>query len=258
VRQGQEFDLNGGVLYTDDDAPPPVDPNNPYPIPYWESPLPGGDGNFWNTSSQIQSVTVDEQYTIKVSRTIAINDTAGYRLLISSVKGTLTGVDAAIAGAPGCTHQYTNNNGCIIHVEYGDFYYPNGTETVAWRYGVSEYSSNSQLAAQNYTGPVHTKYAREPFFRYVTQFYTNIQLTDPWTPSIVLGNDWFMYRYWDGYTITPGENGDPLGNDNASYSLNDIDFVNQANSIEDRRWICQLGVAGQKVGRSFATAKQVT
>ena len=257
VSQAPEFDLNGGVLYNDVDAPAPL-PGNPYPIPYWELGDPDPT-NQWSTSSQIQSVAVQDQYTIQVSRTIAINDPGGYRLLISALRGTLTQLTAAQDLASGCTYQYTNNNGCLIHVKYGDFYYPNNATNVAWKYLVSVDGSANQLAAQNYNGPMAQKYAREPFFRYVTQFYDDPQLTIPWVPNVA-PNPWFMYRYWDTspMPITPGEDGHPLGNDNASYSINDINFENQVNSIEDRRWICQLNIIGNKTGRSFATAKQVT
>ncbi len=254
VSNGEGFRLNGGVLYDDIDLPNA----NPYPIEYWEKGPSVGPENFWSTECQVQAVTADNQLEIQVSRTIALNSATypqagGYRLLISAIKGTLTKLTAAAENAPGCTHQYTNDNNCILTVEYGDFYYPNGTGNTAWKYYISKYGSGTQQAAQNYDSTMEVVWAREPFFRYVTQFYSDQQLTQPWVSDTAAG-PWFMYRYLDSDTIIPGTNSNPYGNDAASYVVND--GTTAFRSTQDRRWICRLNATGNKIGRSFATAKR--
>ena len=99
-------------------------------------------------------------------------------------------------------------------------------------------------------------YAREPFLRYVTQFYTDQALTNPWTPQPGTGS-WYMYRYAtaDQDNLTPGENNVPLGNDGAamSYTVDQQLGIGVSDyNTGQRRWIAQFNATGTKtLGSSF-------
>ena len=254
--------LDGGVLTGTLNDFSPLDINNPYPVPYWELGVPNPT-NAWNTNNKVRDVGQNDpnQWTVEVSKTIAINPqgpgktgTGGYRLLISALRGTLTSLSQA-PGLP-CTQSWTNDNGCIITVEYGDFYYPNGTTEIAWAYEVSLEGAANQKIAQNYEGSTQLVWAREPFFRYVTQFYEDSQLTIPISLNTTAGS-WFMYQYrpQNGAELTPGVNGTPLGNDGASFITPPFSG-NAAPQQRWRRWIAQFNSTGSKTpGSSHPTAR---
>ena len=261
VSAQDDYRINGGTLYSTNDITPDMDP---YPIDYWA--MGGGIvKNFWQTANSVQSVG-NNQFTIEVSRTIAFNKTGGYRLILSALEGTQTSLTAAEQGASGCTYQYTNDNNCAVFIEYGDFYYPNGTQQSWWRYEISKEGSPTQVAAQNYdsgalfpgqaqaAANMDVVYAREPFFRYVTRFYTDQQLTQPWTPTSG-DNLWFMYKYPNNTpnNFTELQNGYPGGND-SSWVGTGVEQLpgQQGYAKSQRRWIAKFDINGEKVSRSFA------
>jgi hypothetical protein len=261
VSAQDDYRINGGTLYSTNDITPDMDP---YPIDYWA--MGGGIvKNFWQTANSVQSVG-NNQFTIEVSRTIAFNKTGGYRLILSALEGTQTSLTAAEQGASGCTYQYTNDNNCAVFIEYGDFYYPNGTQQSWWRYEISKEGSPTQVDAQNYdsgalfpgqaqaAANMDVVYAREPFFRYVTRFYTDQQLTQPWAPTSGAGQ-WFMYKYPNNTpnNFTELQNGYPGGND-SSWVGTGVEQLpgQQGYAKSQRRWIARFNFNGEKIGRSFA------
>jgi len=265
VSDGGFENLNGGVLTGTLNDLSPLDINNPYPVPYWELGVPNPT-NAWNTHNRVRDVGQNDpsQWTIQISKTIALNPqdgtnsgVGGYRLLISALRGTLTRL--SLPGFSPCEESWTNDDNCLIAVEYGDFYYPNGTTTIAWRYEVSEIGAPTQKAAQNHDvilAPPKAVYAREPFFRYVTQFYEDSQLTIP-VPLNTSAGTWFMYQYQGGGDVVPGENGTPYGNDGAAFIPSSVSG-NIAPQQRWRRWIAQFNSTGGKIPRSSHPTTHLT
>ena len=131
----------------------------------------------------------------------------------------------------------TADNKISLKLTYGDFYYPStyGSENV-FQYQVS--STNSQNAIEATTLPATTSvYAREWAYRYVTKFYTDVELTQPWTPPT--GAGWYSYRAVDNNSI------------NAKYG-NDFSFPRGgSNTISgqqnvNRKWAAYFNADGLK------------
>ena len=254
--------IQGGTLWKDN----PTGDTDPYPIDYWN--LAGATSNTWLAQSQVVPVTAETPFTIQASRTIAVDKNGGYRIALSALKGTLTTLSAAIEGEPGCVKTYTNDENSYAIVEYGDFYYPRGVQQNFWKYEISKEGSATQVAAQNYdigqpfTGQpaanMDIVYAREPFFRYVTQFYTDPQLTQPWTPTSG-ASQWFMYKYasTSPANIIPGTNGVPDGNDGSWVGSQLLANGVGSYLTSQRRWIGKFNLNGTKIGRSYPVASLI-
>jgi hypothetical protein len=131
----------------------------------------------------------------------------------------------------------TENKIISLKLTYGDFYYPStyGSENV-FQYQVS--STNSQNAIEATKLPATTSvYAREWAYRYVTKFYTDVELTQPWTPPASSG--WYSYRAVDNNSI------------NAKYG-NDFSFPRGATNLPggqldvNRKWAAYFNSDGLK------------
>ena len=121
-----------------------------------------------------------------------------------------------------------------LKLTYGDFYYPStyGSENV-FQYQVS--SLNNQNAIEATKLPAITSvYAREWAYRYVTKFYTDVKLTQPWTPPA--GAGWYSYRAVDNESINA-----KYGND-FSFPL----FGTEGQQNVNRQWAAYFNADGLK------------
>ena len=143
----------------------------------------------------------------------------------------------------------TPTNQVRISVTYGDFYYPNQQNDIAYSYRVYNNGQLSEIIAKNV--PVlgwATVYAREPLLKYVSAFYMDSSLQTPWVPSMGDG-DWFVY--------VPGINAAP--NTNLPIQVNNAFPDNSAikgsgpsgdDDQYNRRYVARFDSSGEKIDQS--------
>ncbi len=215
-------------------------------------PQPYEDHNLKASMALPQSAASD-QLTVVATRTFAFsgNDPAtrgGYRVMINNVNGTQTEWPNPTTPV-GNTGVYNNEN-CKFSITYGDFYYPFGITNITWRYLVMTVAEPDAISAANYTGVQWTEvFAREPFFRYVTQFYTNAELTDTWTPQQAGTNRWHGYKARASAGV--GGAGNPNGNDGAAETPLNTFTPSISNPQANRIWIATFSSTGSKTGLSY-------
>ena len=135
-------------------------------------------------------------------------------------------------------------------VEWGDFYYPSGSNSTYYAYRVSNVGANSAgLAGLN--TPSRTLYAREWMAKYVSQFYTEPTLTTKWSPGSSTdpynaSTAWYSYSPLD----------DTFNAQNGTEFSNFINFgstnYQQTYTNSNRRWIAFFDSQGKKrAGDSF-------
>ena len=207
-----------------------------YPTPYFDE--------MKITADRPQSPT-STQLVLDVTRTFVFDGDnparrGGYRVMANTLRGNLTRYDS-------CSASYADDSQVTMSVVYGDFNYPNGTTEIAWQYSVSQVAEIDEESAQNTSSPFVNVYAREPIFRYVTEFYLDPSLTTPWEPDQAGANTWHAYKRRSG-AGTPGIYPNPFGDDRAAISNATV-----SSTQNDRRWIGQFNATGSKVGRSYPT-----
>ena len=124
---------------------------------------------------------------------------------------------------------YANSSFFSYNIDWGDMYYPytrTNPSITSYAYQVTTTGSNnakdaSQLAI---SGGKQTVWAREPFLKYVTQFYTDAALTTTWTPP-----SWSVSTAWRGYNILTGSDLYPQydGNQVANVSKSGTNILQQ-------------------------------
>jgi len=78
------------------------------------------------------------------------------------------------------------------NIFFGDFYYPaayGGSNIYSYQYRVSNYATNTAQSASTQSAN-QTLFAREWHLKYVTKFYMDADLTQPWVPD---NAGWFQY-----------------------------------------------------------------
>ena len=152
------------------------------------------------------------------------------------------GQDIVLGSGPLCPsneeYKYYTEDGVIsLTLTYGDFYYPAnyGSENV-FQYLVSSLNNQDATEATKLAA-IKPVYAREWAYKYVSKFYTDIELTQPWTPPA--GAGWYSYRAVDNNSI------------NAKYG-NDFSFPRDgSNTIQgqqniNRKWAAYFNSDGLK------------
>ncbi|MGY8866112.1 MAG: hypothetical protein ACKVJK_10815, partial [Methylophagaceae bacterium] len=147
----------------------------------------------------------------------------------------------------------TTNENIDVKVSFGDFYYnqPNTPMSFGYRISTRGIPSPGDSAAALQTPTVEV-FAREWSFKYVTQFYTNPELTTLYTATE--NNYWYSYS-----ALTTGDTNTNIGTENSSIkglneaaptpaTINDSTFAN-------RRWVAQFDGSGKKIPQ---TAKPST
>ena len=184
----------------------------------------------------------NDPITIDITRTFAFKSSPshlGVRAIVDTITGIQTSWDS-------CSLSIADNSKIKVSIEYGDFWYPNGQTNIAWQYEISSIPQPDTAGAENYDfsggAGVDQVFAREPIFRYVTQFYTDDTLTTLWTPS-PSAFLWHAYKRRQGSGIA-GVFPNPFGDDAAfTGSGTQQAPVNQNN----RRWIAQFNATGFKI-----------
>ena len=135
-----------------------------------------------------------------------------------------------------------------ISITYGDFYYPNQQNDIAYSYRVYNVGQLTESAAKNVVvGVWTTVYAREPLLKYVSEFFVDISLTTTWEPSISSADyNWFAYE--PAITVSPNSNF-PIKVNNA-YPDNPAKQPNASNDQYNRRYVAKFNVDGTKNGLS--------
>jgi len=140
-----------------------------------------------------------------------------------------------------------------VTLSYGDFYNPliDGTAPSYFSYRISAQGSSDKENAKSFV-PSQTVYAREWSFRYITQLYTDPELSILYTGTTNL----FYYSYAStGDTSLNGRYGNEMSNTtNTALTGNDRAPVGNA-SNEDRRWVAQFDGGSKKMAQ---TAEPVT
>jgi len=199
----------------------------------------------------------NQQLTVSCSRTFAFDANnplarGDYRVAINQITGSQA--EAPTPNITDANNGVYNNGNISCSITYGDFYYPYGVTNRSWQYQVMNISENSIIDAQNYGGADWVNvFAREPFFRYVTRFYTDPELTEPWEPEQAGANRWNAYKSRPGAGV-PGGPGTPSGNDNAARTV--INFANAneqggGDPQNDRIWLAEWDATGNKIGQSI-------
>ena len=216
-----------------------------YPQPYVQHTLVGQMDKPQSVASQQLTVVCTRTFAFDSNNPSALGD---YRVMVDQIRGSQT--EAPNPNVTDSNNGIYNNDNISCSITYGDFYYPYGITNPAWQYSVMETSQPSAQAAENYTGPQwQNVFAREPFFRYVTQFYTDSTLTTPWTPNQTGTNQWHAYKSRPTAGI-PGGQGNPIGNDGAAVTLNNFNNSN-SNPQNDRIWLARFNNTGSRIGETY-------
>jgi len=129
-------------------------------------------------------------------------------------------------------------------VDFGDFYYPakyGGSNIYAYEYRISSTHANTADAASALQ-PSKAIFAREWHMKYVTQFYTNIELTEKFNP-IAYGDGigWYCYM--------------PSGDSNTVNAKYGTDYSNTSRNVSapasvspatSRKWVAYFNGTGHK------------
>jgi hypothetical protein len=137
-----------------------------------------------------------------------------------------------------------------VSISFGDFYYADidsqGKTNTAYAYlitrnGVSTVQDASQLP------PQQEVFAREWALGYVTQFYSDSNLTNPQTLTIDQGA-WFSYRPTSSntYSINNGNENSWIGAIGSTVNENSMNGGG-SNPDASRRWIAQFSATGKKI-----------
>jgi len=113
--------------------------------------------------------------------------------------------DSSIGGGQLPNNTYANSPFFIYNIDWGDMYYPylrTNPSITSYAYQVTTAGANDAAAATQLalSGGKVTVWAREPFLKYVTQFYTDQALNTPWSPP-----NWSVSTAWRGYNVLAGQ-----------------------------------------------------
>jgi len=240
VNNQNDYALNQGSL---DD----ISEGAGYPQPYVQHTMVGQMDKPQTNNSQPLTVVCTRTFAFDGNNPARQGD---YRVMVDQIQGSQT--EAPNPTVTDSNNGIYNNDNISCSITYGDFYYPYGITNIGWQYSVMETSQSSVEAAENYTGTQwENVFAREPFFRYVTQFYTDPTLTTPWTPNQSGTNQWHAYkaRPTGGLAGTPGN---PAGNDGAAVTLGNFNNAGQTGNAQTNRiWLTRFNNTGSRIGDAY-------
>ena len=216
-----------------------------YPQPYIQHTMAGQMDKPQSINSQQLTVVCTRTFAFDSNNPLATGD---YRVMVDQLIGSQT--EAPNPTVTDANNGIYNNDNISCSITYGDFYYPYGITNIGWQYAVTIISEPTVEDAENYQGTQwQNVFAREPFFRYVTQFYTDSTLTTPWTPDQQGANQWHAYKSRPTAGI-PGGQGNPIGNDGAAVTLNNFNNSN-SNPQNDRIWLARFNNTGSRIGEPY-------
>lgn len=171
--------------------------------------------------------------------------------------------DSSISGGQLPNSTYANSPFFIYNIDWGDMYYPylrTNPSITSYAYQVTTSGANNPADATQLalSGGKQTVWAREPFLKYVTQFYTDQALTTTWSPS-----NWSVSAAWRGYNILAGQDFYPQydGTNTANVSKLGTDVLQQnygnaSNLLPFRIWAAYFDSNGLKQ-RATAVPSQI-
>ena len=107
------------------------------------------------------------------SRTFAFDVPGDYRIVTNNINNNNWKCNDQICSNAGTENDYSTGLGNGFDITFGDFYYDFGNQR-AFKYRVGYRASTPNSTPSNGTVTV---YAKEPFFRYITEFYSDPDLT---------------------------------------------------------------------------------
>jgi len=137
--------------------------------------------------------------------------------------------------------QFANDTSITASIEFGDFYYPKaygGSNIYSYPYRVSALGANTNNQADDLIVNVPV-FAREWHLKYVSQFYTDPDLTIKWNPGSG-GNKWYAYTPSTDNSSIPAE----YGTDYANTSPDASTPIASSNSA--RKWTAYFNLTGLK------------
>jgi hypothetical protein len=141
------------------------------------------------------------------------------------------------------------NSNVYVNFSFGDFYYnspanPGGQSRQSYAYSITQNASASDIDASN-VRPTEIVFAREWAYKYVTQFYTDAELSIPWVPTQAGAINWHCYsgRANDINSTLGSENSNnnQIGSNVVAYDLSGL------NGLDQRRWVAQFDSNGKKL-----------
>ena len=138
-------------------------------------------------------------------------------------------------------NQFANDTSITASIEFGDFYYPKAygaSNIYSYPYRVSALGANTNNQADDLIVNVPV-FAREWHLKYVSQFYTDPDLTIKWTPGSG-GNKWYAYTPSTDNSSIPAE----YGTDYANTSPDASTPIASSNSA--RKWTAYFNLTGLK------------
>ncbi len=168
-----------------------------------------------------------------------------YRIIVQNLGGDCFECQGCNSSGP---RSVQGSNPIVGSIHFGDFFYDLGPKR-AFSYRVYQTKFATLQSALNTGatgGPMVTLYAREPVPRYVSTFFSDPQLTTPYTSWLSPGNDFVGYQC--GNTIgaswtTPLNSGLP-SNFTKSFAKAaesaKYDGASPSTTQDNRRWACEL------------------
>ena len=137
--------------------------------------------------------------------------------------------------------QFANDTSITASIEFGDFYYPKaygGSNIYSYPYRISALGANTNTEADELAVNVPV-FAREWHLKYVSQFYTDPDLTIKWTPGGG-GNKWYAYTPSTDNSSIPAEYGTDYANTSPDSK------IPIATSDSARKWTAYFNLTGLK------------
>jgi len=131
----------------------------------------------WQTRVPQQSSSTSQVVSCYASRTFAFDTPGDYRIATYNMNNNNWPCNTQLCGSQVNQSSGFSLAGNGFQITFGDFYYDFGNQR-AFKYRVSFPSTNPNVIPNAGTQVV---YAKEPLFRYITQLYTDTDLTIPKT-----------------------------------------------------------------------------
>jgi hypothetical protein len=191
---------------------------------------------------------------VKYPESITTSGSLKYRMVPAPTTGTDVLPNFVVFTSSGGPK--TTDENIDVKISFGDFYYNQPNTPMSFGYRISERGiPNPGDSAAAVQPPTVEVFAREWSFKYVTQFYTNPELTTLYTATE--NNYWYSYS-----ALTTGDTNTNIGTENSS--VNGLDLAAPSpNSFTglnpytfaNRRWVAQFDGNGKKISQ---TAKPST
>ena len=141
----------------------------------------------------------------------------------------------------------------LVKLSFGDFYNPilDGEPPSYFSYKISSQGSTDVENAKSFV-PSQVVYAREWSFRYITQLYTNPELTISYTNTT--NNSFYSYCSTDNISLNAKYGNEMSNTTNVAITGTDRAPFGTA-SNQDRRWVAQFDGNGKKIA---TTSQPVT